>query len=273
LDALPAEVPVLRSEIRFTPGRGSADPGPFGQLYRPVNADGRLIVRFHGGPTATLAEDTVPQEVAAYTPRGISVLNVEYSGMLGGGLALTERLPQLGLQALRQDLEVVTAWVRGSGFREVFLLADSFGGSVGAIAATDYPGDYAHVFMRAPFLALRDPVQSVRRGEFLSRDTRPNSQLEFEQMVYGGAQGRARLGAELQAYVQRLRPSPRLSFYFGGIDPVSAVTDLPPAFAGDPSVIIVPRTAHEFVAADRRVRDDILSKIDHASSEAPAVRR
>jgi len=265
MNALPAEAPVVRSEIRFTPVTDPAEPGPFGHLYRPLNADGRLIVHFHGGPTATLAEKTVPQEVSTFAPRGISVLDVEYSGMLGGGLSLSRRLPRLGLRALRQDVEAVTRWVRRSGFRRVYILADSFGGAPGVIAALDHPDDYAHIFFRAPFLALRDPEQSVRRPRLLSTPAPPPaSQLEFEQMVYGGARGRLRLGAQLQTYVQRLRPSPRLSFYFGGIDAVSAVTDLPPAFAGDPSVMIVPRTAHEFIAADWGVRDDIFAKIDAA---------
>lgn len=262
ITALPAETPVVRTEIRFAQVVDPADPGPFAQLYRPLNADGRLIVHFHGGPTATLAENTVPQEVSTFAPRGISVLNVEYSGMLGGGLSLSRRLPQLGVRALRQDVAMVTRWVRRSGFRRVYLLGDSFGGAAGVIAAVEYPDDYAHIFLRAPFLALRDPEQSVRRGEFLSRDARPNSQLEFEQMVYGGARGRLRLGADLQTYVRRLQPTPRISFYFGGIDPVSAVTDLPPSFAGDRSVMIVPRTAHETIAADQEVTRDILAKMD-----------
>lgn len=265
VNSLPAEVPVTRTEIRF----GSRH-GPFGQLYRPLRAEGRLIVYFHGGPTATLAERTVPQEVSTFAARGISVLNVEYSGMVGGGLALSERLPRLGFRALRQDVEAITAWVRRSGFRQVYLLADSFGGAPAVIAAVEHPGDYEHIFLRAPFLALRDPRQSVRRGQLLSPDPPADSQLEFEQMVYGGARGRTRFGADLQAYGQRLRPSPRLSFYFGGIDPVSAASDLPPAFAGDRSVMILPRRAHELVAADWAVRDDIFSKIDRDTAPASA---
>jgi hypothetical protein len=265
MNSLSAETPVVRTEIRF-----GSQTGPFGQLYRPLRANGRLIVYFHGGPTATLAERTVPEEVSTFAAHGISVLNVEYSGMVGGGLALSERLPRLGFRALRQDVEAITAWVRGSGFRRVYLLADSFGGAPAVIAAVEHPGDYEHIFLRAPFLALRNPEQSVRRGQMLSRDPPADSQLEFERMVYGGARGRTRFGADLQAYVQRLRPSPRLSFYFGGIDPVSAATDLPPAFAGDRSVMILPRTAHEFVAADWAIRDDIVSKIDRDPTPAGA---
>lgn len=270
-NSLPADTPVVRTEIRFAPGAGPARPGAFGQLYRPLRADGRLIVYFHGGPTATLAEATVPQVVSTFAPRGISVLNVEYSGMLGGGLSLSERLARLGLRALRQDVDAVTRWVRRSGFRHAYLLADSFGGAPGVIAAVEHPDDYSHIFLRTPFLALRDPQQSTRRPRLLSEPhTPPASQLEFEQMVYGGARGRLRFGADVQAYVRRLRPSPFLSFYFGGIDPVSAASDLPPAFAGDRSVMIVPRTPHEFVASNWAVRDDIFSKIDRDAAPAAA---
>ena len=211
----------MRSEVRFGPGAA-----PFGHLYRPVRADGRLLVYFHGGPTATLAERTVPQEVSLFAPRGVSVLNIEYSGMVGGGLPLSARLPRRGMRALREDVSAVTSWVRRGGFRRAYLLADSFGGAPAAIAAVEHPNDYAHIFLRAPFLALRDPALSVRRGLLFYPDAPPASQIEFERTVYGGgsARGRLRFGAQLQAYVRRLRPSPRLSFYFGGIDPVSAAT-------------------------------------------------
>lgn len=266
MNALPAETPVVRTDVRFSPNTDPARRGPFGQLFRPLNADGRLIVYFHGGPTATLAEETVPQNVSNFAPHGISVLDVEYSGMLGGGLALTDRLPRLGLRAIRQDVDAVTRWVRRSGFRHVYLLADSFGGAPAVIAAVEHPNDYAHFFLRAPFLALRNPEQSVHRGQLLDPDPRPDSQREFEEVVYGGgsARGRLRLGAELQAHVRRLRPSPRVSFYFGGIDPVSAASDLPASFAGDRSVMIVPRTAHENLAATPEVMRDILAKLESA---------
>lgn len=244
-NSLPAGTEVDRAYVRFGLGRPD-DPGAFGYLYRPRRGDGRLIVYFHGGPTATLAEATVPPEVAAFAPFGFSVLEVEYSGMLGGGLSLSKRLSRLGLRAIQEDVDQVTSWVRRSGFRQAYLIGDSFGGTAAAIAAVEHPDAYAHIFVRIPFLALRDPDESVRgRIRFGSDLTPAASQLEFEEMVYGGVSGRRRFGADLQAYVQRLRPSPRLSFYFGALDSASAVTDLPAAFAGSQSVMVVPRARHE----------------------------
>lgn len=261
-NSISADTPVIRSEVRFVPGASPARPGPFGYLYRPLRADGRLIVYLHGGPTYSNAERTVPAEVSAFTPHGISVLEVEYSGMLGGGLSLTERLPRLGLGALKEDVETISRWVRHSGFRRAFFLSDSFGGAAAVLAAIDHPDDYEQFFLRAPFLALRDPAHTPGRRQMLAPDAGAAIQLEYERAAMGGAAARLRLGAELEAYVRRLRPSPRLSFYFGGIDPASAVTDLPSPFVSDRSVMILPRTAHEDVPGNPAVTRDILAKMD-----------
>jgi pimeloyl-ACP methyl ester carboxylesterase len=257
-NSLPAGTPVKRTEILFGPGR-AGDPGAFGHLYRPLRADGRLIVHFHGGPTATLAEQTVPREVATFAPLGISVLEVEYSGALGGGLPLSERLSRLGLRAIREDVDAVTRWVRRSGFRRAYFIGNSFGGAAAAIAAVEHADAYGHIFLITPFLNIRNPEESVKRRFHPMTDaTLPASQREFEEMVYGGAAGRRRLGVDLQAYVKRLRPSSRLSFYFGELDPISAVTDLPASFAGHPSVLIRPGMSH---ATDPAVDRDIDSKL------------
>jgi pimeloyl-ACP methyl ester carboxylesterase len=259
-NSLPAATPVRRTLIRFTPEGPASAPGPFALLYRPVHADGRLLVYFHGGPTATLAGPTVPNYVRDFAAEGVSVLAVEYSGMLGGGLRLSERLRKLGLKALRQDVDSVTRWVRHSGFERVYLLGDSFGGIPAAIAAVDHPDAYSHIFFRAPLLSLRPPQQSVRRGNFFGGEVASSSQLEFEEAVYGGARGRTRFGRDLRAYVGRLAPSSRMSFYFGSLDPVSAVSDLPPAFTGHASVM-TGRAQHAFVAVMPEVWPDILAKM------------
>lgn len=247
---------VTRTRVDF----GPAGRAPFGFLYRPARSDGRLLVYFHGGPTSTLADQTVPNYVREFARHGISVLTIEQSGMLGGGLALSQRLPRLGFQALRQDVAAVTGWVRGSGFRHAYLIGVSFGGASAVIAAVDHQASYRHIFLMIPFLALRSPERTVDRVNFAGSQVAAESQLEFEETVYGGADGRRRFAADLQAHVQRLRPSPRLSFYFGNRDPVSAATDLPPAFAGHPSVIVV-RGNHANLGDDTEVRRDMLSEL------------
>jgi hypothetical protein len=265
---------VTRTRVDFGPvGRA-----PFGFLYRPARSDGRLLVYFHGGPTATLAGATVPNEVRQFARHGISVLTVEQSGMLGGGLALSQRLPRLGFQALRQDVGAVTRWVRRSGFREAYLMGTSFGGASAVVAAVDHSASYRHIFLMIPFLALRSPERTVDRPNFAGRQVAAESQLEFEETVYGGADGRRRFAADLQAYVRRLRPSPRLSFYFGDRDPVSAAADLPPAFAGHPSVLVV-RGHHANLSDNTEVRRDMLSELgiapppdDRARPEPPRPR-
>jgi hypothetical protein len=257
---LPADIPVVRTEVHFAPNSRGGKMGPFGLLYRPRQSDGRLVVFFHGGPTATLADTTVPREVQDFAGAGVSVLAVEQSGMLGGGLALSTQLPRLGHEALRQDIAVVTQWVRRSGYRRVYLLADSFGAASAVIAANAHRDAYEHVFLRAPYLAVRPPEQSASRREFGDGVTSPETAREFEEAVYGGARGRTRFAADLRASVNRLRPSSKLSIYFGSRDPVSAPSDLPPAFAGHPSVMIV-NGSHEMTARNSAVENDIFSKM------------
>lgn len=256
-DTLPQGTEVTREEVFFGPAKDKA----FGLLYRPGRADGRLVVWLHGGPTATLAGDTIPREVQDLAPLGISVLAVEQSGMLGGGLGLTRRLPRLGHKALLEDMRSVARWVRRSGFPRAFLIADSFGGASGVIAAVDHPQVYEHIFLRAPLLALPPPETTVdRRPMFGEENPRPENQREFEETVFGD---RDRFAADLRAWTARLRPSSRLSLYFGDLDPVSGTDDLPAAFAGDPSVTIV-RARHEMTANSPEVERDIVAKLGSA---------
>ena len=261
MESLPAETPVVRSEIRFgrTRRSGKGEAAPFGFLYRPVGGGDRLVIYFHGGPTSTLAESTVPQEVSRFAAHGVSVLAVEYSGSVGGGLELSRRLPRLGLRALREDMGLITDWARRSGFRHRYVLADSFGGTLGVLAQAEHADAYEHFFLRVPMLALRTPEESVRRGNFGGGRVPPASQLEFEQAVYGGA--RSRFHSDLRRYVTRLRPSPKLSFYFGTLDPVSSPDDLPSPFRGHPSLMIL-RGQHAYVGAARAVWRDIFDKMN-----------
>jgi hypothetical protein len=267
LNALPEGLSVSRRFVDLR-GRGRA-VGPFAHLYTPARADGRLVVHFHGGPTQTAAGTLAPPEVAAFAAIGVAVLEVEYSGMLGGGLGLTERLPRRGMRALASDVAAVTRWVRSAGYREITVLGSSFGGAPAAIAAADYPHVYRNVVFGAPLLHVRPTEQSVRRHALIAKDPTPASQLEFEETVYGGAAGRAAFDRSLRAYVGRLTPSSRLSFYFGGIDPVSGPEDLPAAFRGSASVVVLPRIGHEYVG--EAVIRGMAASMVHSS--APAERK
>jgi hypothetical protein len=271
-NALPADTPMVRTEVRFSGASDRSRGEAFGFLHRPLRSNGQLVVYFHGGPTSTLAEWPISDEIIRFAAQGTAVLAVEYSGSLGGGLELSERLPRRGLGALREDVRLVTQWVRRSGFKRAFVLGDSFGGVPAAIAAADHSGVYAHSFLRAPLLAVPSPETSVNRPNLMPNRVPAKSQLEFEETVYGGARGRKRFDAELRALVRRLQPSPRLSFYFGSKDPVSGVADLPKEFEGHRSVKIVDR-AHHLVGGAIEVWRDILCKtaVDPTGTTAPVA--
>lgn len=263
-DSLADGVKVVRSVVRLA-GRTSRGEGAFGLLYRPARPDGRLVVVLHGGPTKAVGESTIPREVQDLTPLGITVLMVEQSGMVGGGIGLSERLPRLGMEALRQDMAAVTRWVKRSGYTRAFLLADSFGGASAVVAAGTDDGAFEHIFLRAPLIAL--PAQpKVRPSLFLQGPKDPKQQQAFEEAVFGNGStaGRAHFAADLAAATAGLRPSPRLSFYFGNEDPSSMASDLPAAFAGHPSVMVV-KSVHEYVSSNSKVEADIAAKLGHTT--------
>lgn len=263
-DSLAKGMKVVRSVVRLADRTGRGE-GAFGLLYRPARPDGRLVVVLHGGPTKALGEATISPEVRELTPLGITVLMVEQSGMVGGGIGLSERLPRLGLEALRQDMAAVTRWARRSGHARAFLIADSFGGASGVLAAGSHGRAFEHIFLRAPLIALlADP--KPRPKPFLEMPGDPKNQQAFEETVFGNgsAAGRARFAADLAAATAALRPSSRLSLYFGSNDPVSAASDLPAAFAGHPSVMVV-NSGHEFLAGNSMVLADIAAKLGRAS--------
>ncbi len=256
-DSLPADTPVVRSEVPLGTGMGHA----FATLYRPVHADGRLIVYFHGGPTIPFSLDAVPWGVREAAASGISILVVEYSGMQGGGAALSERLPRLGIAAYRQDVDRVMRWVARSPFQRRYLLVDSFGGIPGVLTARYHAALFDHMFFRAPALTLHSPEETLRDREGFARDrVSPESQREFEAAIYGGDAGRARFVADLRAEVSQLRPSSRLSFYFGTKDGASQPGDLPAQFHGRPEVMIVQST-HGMLANLEEVERDIAMKM------------
>lgn len=250
---------IKRQFINFKPSepRGS----PFGMLYTPARANGRLLVYFHGGPSISHLEHGIPSTVNRYAKHGVSVLAVEYSGMIGGGLALSQRIQKQGFDALLSDVDIVTKWVRKNNFKSVYLLGGSFGGAPATIAATNYRSDYSQIFFVVPALALRSIDETVNRKPVFGRGAVPTDrQREFEYLIYGDASGRERFNKVLKANVARLKPSANLSFYFGDQDSVSSPDDLPEAFREHANVIVY-KSGHDLSKYVQEMDKDILTKM------------
>jgi hypothetical protein len=79
--------------------------------------------------------------------------------------------------------------------------------------------------------------------------------------MYGGRVKREKFLSDLKINTLKLRPSPKVTFYFGSRDPVSSVSDLPLAFEKDRSVIVYD-SDHTFIAAREKSFIDIMRKID-----------
>jgi acetyl esterase/lipase len=258
---LTSEERIERTVLAFEKSKHGSGDRAFAMLYEPKDTNGKLLVYFHGGPALSHVDDAIPSIVHKFVRRGVSVLAVEYSGMVGGGMKLSRRLAKRGHEAISEDVKVVTMWIRRSDYKSVFLLGDSFGGIPAATAATQYSTDYDHIFLTVPVLALRPFVDAVNRKKMIGeRAASVERQREFEYLVYGDAKGRERFSKSLKASTSKLRPSSRLSFYFGSKDLVSSVNDLPVPFAGHASVQIY-NTDHNMYGMNEKMIDDIFSKM------------
>lgn len=261
---------LSRSEVVLRRGTES-QPRMFGYLYQPEKRlAGDLVVYFHGGPSATMADTHVPEVVRELASLGLSILVLEYSGSVGGEYALSDRLPRFGLAAFRDDLAVLNGWIRKSGFGQVSIIGESFGGVPALVAAVKYPQLYKQIIFVAPLLRLRDLDKIVTHGFY--RQPTGSSQLQWETSVFGGTQGRLKFSRDLADYSSRLRPSPGLSFYFGAADAVSSVQDMPTPFRGSNSVVTIPKVSHEMVSAQPLLWADIRAKLGIAEKAASPAR-
>lgn len=255
---------VSRKVIQFPKSSKARETLAFGMLYEPQIANGKLIVYFHGGPAISQLDQTVPSMVSEFAAKGVSVLAVEYSGMIGGDLGLSRQLPERGYGAISNDVDAVTDWVRQSKFGSVYLYGGSFGGVPALDAALRYPSVYRHVFFVVPLLKLRSFEDAVRRVEVPGRLATPvDRQMDFEYLVYGGPRGRSAFSSSLAESLGRLEPSDHFSFYFGDNDPVSSSSDLPISFLNHPSVHVL-KADHRLLGFGPFVAKDISMKMDLA---------
>ncbi|MDO8582421.1 MAG: S9 family peptidase [bacterium] len=150
-----------------------------GWLYRPVGAPCGTIVRVHGGPTSR-SENVFDREVQYYVSRGFNVLDPNYRGSTGFGLAFQERIKKdhwggaeqedilAGIKALIQD-----------GIAELYKVAItgiSYGGYSSWHAITHFPREY--VAAAIPICGMTDLTVDYET-------TRPDCRAYSEEMMGG----------------------------------------------------------------------------------------
>jgi len=150
-----------------------------GWLYRPAAPAKGLVVQVHGGPTAH-SEDALSAFIQACVAAGFAVLDPNYRGSTGFGLAFREAIRQDGWGGREQDdirtgAEAVIA--RGlAPAGKVAVTGTSYGGYSAWCAATRWP---------ATLLAAAAPICGMTDLVVDYHSTRPDLRPYSEEMLGG----------------------------------------------------------------------------------------
>lgn len=260
-------IPASRIFALGPDGAESARPGnPVLMVHSvgPTSPAGRdALVYFHGGPGSSLLDWPARNPVARMLSTERDVIEVEYAGSQGGGLALSRRLAEGGVEALEQDVDALARWLGQQRYRRVFVIGTSFGGVPAMVAVSRHRDLFEKAFFIAPALRWREPEEWTGRRGLASIN--PVTQRAYEHAFFGGEAGRRRFAADLRALVARAPLRGSDLFFFGELDPNSGEGDLPPGTQS--RVRVFPRANHEFVDSQAALWDDIRSAVASANPD------
>lgn len=153
-----------------------------GWLYRARPNPKRAIIYIHGGPTAH-SEDRLNPQIQYFVARGFNVLDVNYRGSTGFGLAFQEAIKEDGWGGREQaDIaEGAKALIR-AGLAEpgrVGVTGTSYGGYSAWFLITHYPPEV--IAAAAPICGMTDLVVDYET-------TRPDLRPYSEEMMGGSPQ-------------------------------------------------------------------------------------
>jgi pimeloyl-ACP methyl ester carboxylesterase len=266
LKSVPADPRRLQAvadlDVRtWNPDRSEADPTmPIGQLYTKKGAHkAQLLVYFHGGPASSLWNVGIPKIVEELSGPNRTILTVETSGSTGAGLPLAQALARFGPAAIERDVRLVADWAKSQNYRDVQIVAESFG-AVSALAAIQAdPSLFKRAYFIAPLIRLRDPMEWTGRGRSV-----PNTahQLASEHAMFGGPAGREKMRAWLETHWTSYARGRDDRFYFAAADDVSKPSDMPGAARPDLQMTVYKGTNHEFISGRPEIWADIRSALD-----------
>jgi hypothetical protein len=242
-------------------GRETTRPGaPILALYS-VGANGPrdAILAIQGGPGGSLG-DTYwwPPALQLLRPDR-DIVELEYAGGVGGSAALTHRLADYGMNALRRDIDAVAAWLGNQGYRRIYLIDGSFGAVPGLLALARHRSLFAASFDIAPLLQVEDPHQWAKSGNGLN-PTNPGTQLAYELASYGGLEGRKWFADELRSVVLNAKLGPDDHLYFGGIDDLSRPDQLPSSSKA--KILVFPHDGHVVLGGESEIWRNIEQVMD-----------
>ena len=245
---------------------GTAERPLFGQLLTSPTGPGRsLAVVYRGGPLSSLAFPFNRDTVEHYRSLGFDVLVVEYSGTVGAGLEITERLARSGGPGLEADAERVRRYVAASPYAFRVLHAESFGGVMALADPRRDAAVYQARVMLVPWTRWRRPGDWV--SERLGTQISTASMVSFQTMAFGreGARG------DLRRWINRKRQAwtpiiPTFAYYAPKDVQISS-DDLAGVKSDKLHIVVAPKTTHGMIGMDESVWASIkgnLAAADHA---------
>lgn len=123
---------------------------------RGQSRSNKLIVRFHGGPPVSAADDVFGW-VRRLSAQGFDVLDVDYRGSPGYGAKHFLGLKRPAAKVLKKDLGAAVAWARHHGYTQIGFLGTSAGGLAGAAALADSD-------LKLDFMVLESPLIDQPKG-------------------------------------------------------------------------------------------------------------
>jgi dipeptidyl aminopeptidase/acylaminoacyl peptidase len=163
-------------DVRWLSGDGLEIQG---WLYRPKGKSRGLIVQVHGGPTAH-SEAALSAFIQSAVAAGFSVLDPNYRGSTGFGIAFREAIRKTGWGGLEQDdiRSGIEAMIARGGAQpgRVGITGTSYGGYSSWCAITRFPQEI--IAAAAPICGMTDLVVDYET-------TRPDIRPYSEEMMGG----------------------------------------------------------------------------------------
>jgi dipeptidyl aminopeptidase/acylaminoacyl peptidase len=149
-----------------------------GLLYQPKSGNGKTILYIHGGPTSH-SEDRINTEIQYYVSKGFTVLDPNYRGSTGYGLAFQDLIKKDGWGGLEQDdittgaLALIKKGIATAG--KIGITGTSYGGYSSWYAITKFPEVFSS---SVPICGMTDLVVDYET-------TRPDLRNYSEEMLGG----------------------------------------------------------------------------------------
>jgi pimeloyl-ACP methyl ester carboxylesterase len=228
-----------------------------GVLFKnDVTPSDHLVVYFHGGPAQTVNPYELGREKAALLDDGFDLLMVEYSGSVGGGLALSRGLQADEFLGFKQDAKAIREWLQTQNYESVHLYAVSFGTLPALILASEFPEEIDKKVFVSPLLKHAGTSSLEKSGELLVR-TAEGGQEDFEIGLFGGERGRQRYLAFIERTVSNYRPDARDLFIFGSADRITPMSSAPNNIIESANVYQIDKVGHSFLASDQNTIDRV----------------